>query len=137
MMYEFIMLLWLLGNIIGYSLYNRLSGYGALKIAYSVALFFLVGGYLNILVMLVNGGKMPVKYLTNMDNLHKAMNNGTKLRFLADIFTIDNAIFSIGDVFIVIGSIIIIIVSMIYFLDIRITRKLKPGLYRINYKDKD
>ncbi len=77
------------------------------KRAWATYLFLmLLGASLNLIVVLANGGKMPVSTTELLNsNRHTNLNEHSRLPMLADIFRLDVPIFgdgihSIGDLFI-------------------------------------
>jgi hypothetical protein len=66
-----------------------------------------VGLCLNVLVIVVNGGKMPIVTSENNAQMerpyHTTIDESTRLRWLCDVIPIGNYLASIGDVVVTIG----------------------------------
>lgn len=85
------------------------------------ALFIFLGTFLNKLVIIANGGKMPafpsLTYLTGylkedtfskIQDIHALGNSTVNLKYLSDIFDIGYSILSVGDIFIRVFVVLII-----------------------------
>lgn len=93
-----------------------------LKLFALALLLFCIGGILNLIVMAVNGGRMPVRAVDEFiyeriiqSKDHCLMTEKTRLPWLADIFDWVFFIVSIGDVIITIGEIVFVIAWVVLF----------------------
>lgn len=97
-------------------------------------LFSIIGGFLNTLVITLNGGKMPVitapPYISEADikvsKKHCVLTSKTKLPFLADTVIIAKIgptetmnwtkVVSIGDIFLYFGTLIVFVSSFLFLI---------------------
>jgi hypothetical protein len=71
----------------------------------------LIGGSLNLIVMLANGCQMPVMkpFTPDGDNVHRLASKDDRLLWLADRFSFRQYQYSIGDILMLIGFVFVTI----------------------------
>lgn len=88
--------------------------------------FMGIGTLLNMIVIALNSGQMPVKvpdFIQDplFDRGHTLMTDVTKAKILGDLFLLDipffGGVFSVGDVFLVLGASLLIQYAMMYQLE--------------------
>jgi hypothetical protein len=81
---------------------------------HAVALLSCIGGCCNLLVVVANGGRMPVVQGKRVkDDRHVAVSSRTKLRFLCDRYRIMGSrrspIFRLGDIFMFLAILVLLL----------------------------
>jgi hypothetical protein len=78
---------------------------------------YAVGGGLNSLVCVLNGGRMPALYGPEESVAHQWLTSETVLPFLADWIEVGNSLISVGDVFLFSGAVMFFMYQAYRFLD--------------------
>lgn len=98
-----------------------------LSLQIAISLFLMsCGGVLNLIAMIANNGKMPVKFFPGVglepsDNLHCILDETSQLPFLADIFPIfygneAYCVLSAGDLLLYLGYFGMLFATVFFFL---------------------